>query len=278
MKTFKFLTWIFVAAMVSFAACSKDDDDPNGDNGNGNDINPADTVAIDNLIAYFKFDGDVTDEMGHATASEGVTFTLDRHFESNSAYKGSETAFIRIDDTEKFRTGSITFSMWLRAQQMPGGTNFILSFIDPNMDWNAGYAIWQEGSLRGDTLRYKAVTRHQSSDIYGWTDTDEGIVRDVFFPPSKWFHFVYAYDGASSIREMYLDGVQLSKDTLIAGETPMGPVTVPSSASAFYIGQNPNTVHEWLGNYEGDLDDLRIFNVALTEEQVQMIYDGEKPE
>ncbi|TVQ07631.1 MAG: LamG domain-containing protein, partial [Bacteroidetes bacterium] len=271
-------SWMFIAAMVSFAACSKDDDDPNDDNGNGDEINPADTVAINNLVAYFKFDGDVTDEQGHEVVSEDVTFTLNRHFEANSAYKGSETAFIKIDDTEKFRMGSMTFSMWLRAQQMPGGTNFILSFIDPDMDWNAGYAIWQEGSGRGDTLRYKAVTRHQTSDIYGWTDTDDGLLRNVFFPPSKWFHFVYAYDGASSIRNIYLDGAKLSSDTLIAGETPMGPVTVPASATSFYIGKNPNTVHEWLGNYKGDLDDLRIFNVALTEEQVQIIYEAEKPE
>ncbi len=278
MKTFKFLSWIFLAVMVSFAACSKDDDDPDDDNGNGDDINPADTVALDNLVAYFKFDGDDTDEQGHATTSEGVAYTLDRHFEANAAYTGSETAYIKIDDTDNFRMGSMTFSMWLRAQQLPGGTNFILSFIDPDIDWNAGYGLWQEGSARGDTLRYKAFTRHQNSDIYGWTDTDAGVLRDVFFPPSKWFHFVYAYDGATSIRDIYMDGTQLSRDTLVAGETPMGPVTVPESAGAFYIGMNPNTVHEWLGNYEGDLDDLRIYNIALTEEQIQLIYDGEKPE
>ena len=278
MRSLKFLSWIFLAIAVSFAACSKDDDDDDNGNGNGNDINPADTVAVDNLVAYFKFDGDVTDEQGHATTSEGVTFTFDRHANANSAYKGSETAFILIDDDDNFRVESITLSMWLRAQQMPGGTNFIVSFIDPTMDWNAGFGLWQEGSQRGDTLRYKAFSRHQSSDIYAWTDTDWGILRDVFFPPAKWFHFVYAYDGASSIRDMYLDGVKLSSDTLIAGDTPMGPITIPSSASGFYIGKNPNTVHEWIGNYEGDLDDLRIFNVALTEEQVGIIYEAEKPE
>ncbi len=277
MKNVRKFVWIILAVAVSFAACSKDDDNGN-DNGNGNDFNPADTIAVENLIAYFKFNGDVTDEKGHTTVSEGVTFTFDRHANANSAYKGSETAFIRIDDVEKFRMGSMTISMWLRAQQMPGGTNFILTFIDPDMDWNAGYGIWQEGSQRGDTLRYKAFTRHQNSDIFAWTDTDWGVLRDVFFPPAKWFHFVYAYNGATSIRDMYLDGVKLASDTLIAGDTPMGPITVPQSASAVYIGKNPNTVHEWIGNYEGDLDDLRIYNVALSEEQVQVIFEAERPE
>lgn len=278
MRSLKFLSWIFLAIAVSFAACSKDDDDDDNGNGNGDDTNPADTVAVDNLVAYFKFDGDVTDEQGHATTSEDVTYTFDRHANPESAYKGSETAYIRIDDVDNFRVESLTLSMWLRAQQMPGGTNFIVSFIDPEMDWNAGYGFWQEGSQRGDTLRYKAFTRHQQSDVFAWTDTDFGDLRNAFFPPSKWFHLVYAYDAETSIRDMYLDGVKLASDTLIAGETPMGPITVPESANAFFIGKNPNTVHEWLGNYEGDLDDLRIYNVALTEEQVGIIYEGEKPE
>jgi hypothetical protein len=278
MKTLKFLSWLFIAAMVSFAACSKDDDDDDDDNGNGDPVNAADTVAVNNLVAHFKFDGDVTDEKGHTVTSEGVTYTFDRHSNANSAYKGSETAFVRVENSDDFRLGSMTFSMWLRAQQFPGGTNFILTFIDPAMDWNAGYGIFQEGSMRGDTLRYKAFSRHQNSDIYNWTDTDGGPLRSVFFPPSKWFHLVYAYDGATSIRNIYLDGAKISTDTIRAGETPMGPVTVPASASNLYIGMNPNTAHDWIGNYEGDLDDLRIFNIALKEEQVQIIYNAEKPE
>ncbi|MBW6480148.1 MAG: hypothetical protein K0B37_12035, partial [Bacteroidales bacterium] len=72
MRSLKFLSWIFLAIAVSFAACSKDDDDDDNGNDIGDDINPADTVAVDNLVAYFKFDGDVTDEQGHATTSEGV--------------------------------------------------------------------------------------------------------------------------------------------------------------------------------------------------------------
>jgi hypothetical protein len=278
MKTLKFLSWMFIAAMVSFAACSKDDDDDDDDNGDGDPVNAADTVAQANLVAYFMFDGDVTDEKGHEVTSEGVTYTFDRHSQANSAYKGSESAFARIEDPANLRMGSMTFSMWLRAQQLPGGTNFILTFIDPSIDWNAGYGFFQEGSLRGDTLRYKAFSRHQESDIYNWTDTDAGVLRNVFFPPSKWFHLAYTYDGSTSIRNLYLDGNKLSTDTIRAGETPMGPVTVPAGAEHFYIGMNPNTVHEWIGNYEGDLDDLRIYNIALREDQIETIYDAEKPE
>jgi hypothetical protein len=284
MKKLNFLLWIFLAVAVSFTACSKDDDngDPDNDNGNGDDNGPvetpADTVAVANRVAWFRFEGNSDDEEGHTTVGANVQYTTDRYSRMDAAYKGTATSSIVITDPDNLRLSSMTFSMWLRNQQMDGGTGFILSFIDPDMDWNAGYALWQEGSQRGDTLRYKAVTRHHESDVFAWTDTDHGNLRDVLFPPARWNHFVYAYNGENSVRDIYLNGVQIGRDTLIAGDTPMGPVTVPGSASNFYIGKNPNTVHEWIGNYQGDIDDLRIFNVALTEEQISRIYEAEKPE
>jgi hypothetical protein len=277
MKTFKFLSWFFLAALISLSACSKDKDDDDDDD-NGTPINTADTIAQANLLAHFKFDGNVNDEKGHQTTQQGVTYTFDRHSQANSAYKGSETAYARIENPANLRVGSITMSMWLRAQQFPGGTNFIVTFIDPDSDWNAGYGLFQEGSMRGDTLRYKAFSKHQESDMFNWFDTDGGNYRRILFPSSKWFHLVYAYDGATSIRRIFLDGAKLGTDTIRAGNTPMGPITVPATAQYFYIGHNPNNAHEWIGNYKGDLDDLRIYNAALRDEQIQALFNAEKPQ
>ncbi|MFO7923166.1 MAG: LamG domain-containing protein [Bacteroidales bacterium] len=285
MKNLKFLFWIFLAVAVSLTACSKDDDDyddDNGDQDNGNGSGEvstdADTVAVANRVVWFRFTESDEDEEGHTTTGSNVQYTTDRYGNSASAYKGSANSSIVITDPDDLRLSSMTVSMWLRAQQLDGGTNFIISFIDPEMDWNAGYAIWQEGSQRGDTLRYKAVTRHHESDFFAWTDTDWGDLRDVLFPSSRWFHFAYVYNGENSVRDMYLNGLQVANDTLTAEGTYMGPITVPESAGFFYVGKNPNTAQEWIGNYQGDLDDLRIFDIPLSPEQIEFIYDAEKPE
>jgi len=88
MKAFKYYLAVVLAITVALAACSKDDDnDINDNDDNGNDINPADTVAIANLVAYFPFDGDIEDEMGHETSGENYNFTFDRYTEPNSALK-----------------------------------------------------------------------------------------------------------------------------------------------------------------------------------------------
>jgi len=264
---------IILAFGMTFMACEKDDDDDNGDNGNG--VSGADTIASENRVAYFKFDGSIDDEEGHTTTGQNVAYTLDRFGNMDAAYKGDTNAHVMVDPVNDLKTGSITLSMWLRNQQFAGGTQFIVTLIDPSIEWNAGYGLWQEGSDRGDTLRYKLFTKHQNSDVFVWTDTQFGEASDVYFPPSKWFQFVYTYDGNSGERAIYYNGDQVLRDTMMYNDASMGPITVPATATNFYIGANPNEVQTWVGNYEGDLDDLRVFDVALTEEQVNNLYVAE---
>ncbi|MBA7516514.1 hypothetical protein ES705_08562 [subsurface metagenome] len=271
MKTLKWFLFFSLAISIAITSCSKNDDD---DPGNGPVDNPADTVAIDQLIVYYKFNGDVTDKNGHTTTEDGVVYTTDRFGNAESAYKGSADAYAKVSQVDDFFLGSITMSMWLRAQPLGGGTNFIVSFLDPDIDWNAGYGLWQEGSSRGDTLRYKAFTKH-AGELFVWTDTEWGDAREVLFPSSKWFHLVYTYDAGSSERSMYLNGNMVMQDTALFEDNLLGAIVVPATATDFYIGKNPNTAHEWLGNYEGDLDDLRIYDIALTEDQVGWLYEGE---
>lgn len=273
MKNLKFL-WIFMLAFaLGFTACNNDDDDK--DNKKDKVDNPADTVALTNLKAYFKFNNSVDDKKGHVSVGNQVEYTTDRFGTVDKAYKGGENTFVTVTPAPDLKVSSATFSMWLRNQPFAGGTQFIFTYLDPDMDWNAGYGLWQEGSMRGDTLRYKAFTRHLSSDIYGWLDTDGGELRKVLFPSSKWFQLVISYDATSSIRKTYYNGTKVASDTLKDQNVGLGAITVPTTAKDFFIGKNPNIGQDWIGNYKGDLDDFRIYDKALTDGQVKALYDGE---
>ncbi|MDP4186620.1 MAG: LamG domain-containing protein [Bacteroidota bacterium] len=272
MKTIKFFTVLSFCAVVAFCGCKKSSDDNDG--GNGTD-HSADTIAASHLVGYWKFNGDVVDKKAHSDTAHNVTYTTDRFGNINSAYKGSATTYVTVVPKTDLKVGSITMSVWLRAQQLTGGTSFILSYVDPSIDWNAGYGLWQEGSSRTDTLRYKGFFMHQNSSVFTWLDTQYGQTANVQFSTSKWIHLVYTYDGNTSIRGLYLNGAQIMKDTIKYNNALMGPITVPATATNFYIGKNPNTAQSWLGNYLGDMDDLRIYNTALTSSQVKKLYDSE---
>ncbi|HUW04844.1 MAG TPA: LamG-like jellyroll fold domain-containing protein, partial [Williamwhitmania sp.] len=92
---------------------------------------------------------------------------------------------------------------------------------------------------------------------------------------AKWFQVVYTYDANSSIYRLFLNGVKVMQDTSTYNDALMGGITIPTTATDFFIGKNPNTVQTWLGNYLGDMDDFRLYNVALTEDQVGALYNGE---
>lgn len=274
MKYTKIFSMLALAVAATFVSCSKDSS--SSDNNNTTVDNTADTVAVNSLVAYFKFNADVTDKKGHVAVNNGATFTTDRFGSTAAAYHGGTDAFVDVTpDASLKNLASMTVSVWLRAQLLAGGTNFIFAYIDPTIDWNAGIGMWQEGDSRVDTLRIKGFTMHQNSQVFTWLDTRYGATEKVLFPTSKWFHIAYTYNSADGIRALYLNGTKVLQDTITYNDAPMGAITIPTTATDFYIGKNPNTVQTWLGNYLGDMDDFRIYNVALTEAQVGALYNGE---
>jgi len=270
----KFFSMAAIALAVSFASCSKDD---SNDDGTPTVDNTADTVAVNNLIAYFKFNGDVLDKKAMVSTNHGVTFTTDRFSATGMAYKGGAAAYAEVVPSAKLKSmASMTYSVWLRTQKLDGGANFIFTLIDPAIDWNAGIGLWQEGDSRLDTVRLKGFTMHQSSAVYTWLDTRWGKTEKTLFPTSKWFQFAYTYNASDGIRAVYLHGSKVLQDTVKFVDAPMGAITTPSTAGNFFIGKNPNTAQSWIGNYTGDMDDLRFWDKALTSEQIDALYKGEK--
>ncbi|SDC58884.1 LamG domain-containing protein [Williamwhitmania taraxaci] len=275
MKHTKFFLMAAIGLAVSFASCSKDDSDNNDDNNNVTNI--ADTVAVNNLIAYFKFNGDVVDKKGQIATNNGVTFTTDRFATASKAYKGGAAAYAEVVPSAKLKTmASMTYSVWLRSQKLDGGAAFIFTLIDPAIDWNAGIGLWQEGDNRMDTLRFKGFTMHKSSAVYTWLDTKYGKTDKTLFPTSKWFQVAYTYNSSDGIRAFYLNGSKVLQDTIKFVDAPMGAITIPATATNFFIGKNPNTSQGWIVNYLGDMDDLRFYDKALTSGQIDALYRGEK--
>ena len=75
-----------------------------------------------------------------------------------------------------------------------------------------------------------------------------------------WYHVVDLYDG--NTQKLYLNGV------LKASRTPTGKNTVRTN---FFIGHLQFNKNNW----EGYIDDLRIYNRALTVAEAQFLYNSE---
>jgi len=279
---------------VTFNAC-KDD----GNDSKNKKIDPS-TIATDNLIAYWAFEDSPKDEIGNrGVATSEVTYRPGRR---GKAYQGAENAYISFDlpTTDKLATmKEFTVAMWVKAQPIPDGKGIPCFFQLSGNGWEGSISVFQEnlGDNKTDSLRFKGFFGKEGVPWVGhWWDKSHPTMA-----VDKWFHFVLNYNSATSIATIYINGSAFKFETLGAYETPIRYADDPGSSDnkneapklgelklplkeksnngiigywanrAFGYGEQ----HDWNGFYYGLLDELRVYNKALSSTEVQNLYDAE---
>jgi Concanavalin A-like lectin/glucanases superfamily/Ig-like domain CHU_C associated/Pregnancy-associated plasma protein-A len=218
------------------------------------------TMPESGLAAYYPFNsGSVNDESGnnnHAT-NNGATVTVDRKGVSNSAfYFNGTNAWLNTPMVQANLTG-YTVSAWVK----------------PEFTANQEYVILQNrgttpGSGRSLTLHYQA-----STNSWGFAVDGDGLYTGIQAPSpntTNWVHVVGVWSSggagifnASQFR-VYVSGVLVSASS-INGNTATVPII---GAGTVAIGRH----QAWNSYFKGAMDDIRIYNRALTDAEVQNIY------
>jgi hypothetical protein len=123
------------------------------------------------------------------------------------------------------------------------------------------------------------------------TTTDEKPVSDL--TKTGWHHLVLTNDASTYMKTTYFDGVKIKelhqldetnnewnlKDMLL-NSTLTG---VDGKLALGYFASKANTNPDWAlystatSTFKGQMDDLRIFNKALSASEVTTLYTAEKP-
>jgi hypothetical protein len=106
--------------------------------------------------------------------------------------------------------------------------------------------IDEDGNLMAG-LRSPAVSRF----------VPQPLVSEFIITDSQWHHIGFVWDG--SYRSLYVNGAEVARDT--AAQNPL-----KSANGGLYIGAGKNLGAGTL--FSGLIDDVRIYNVALTAEQI----------
>jgi sugar lactone lactonase YvrE len=151
-------------------------------------------------------------------------------------------------------------------------TDFVLNPVSGSFSAFA----WVKGVVPGQAIISQANRSdgrfvHPGSTWLG-TDPSDGRLltnlMDAYFPPlesesvitdSQWHHVGLVYDLDNFHRHLYVDGVEVAKDTDIVGGA--------SSEGGLYIGAGKD-----LGVtsfFSGLIDDVRIYNVALSAKEIE---------
>ena len=215
-------------------------------------INPS-YIPSNGLVAYYPFNGNANDASGNnnnGTALGGVTNSTDRFGNANSAYYfSSANCETRIDvqvNTASIQTG-LTISIWvMKAGDGCDGPR-LLEFW-PGSD-GPGLAQW--GWDNSTTLiGIGSITSSGFYCFYGLP------VK----PLNQWTNLIYTNDGVTG--KFYQDGVlsgtiASTGNPILAGNAAFGRMNHPAYDA-----------------FNGKLDDIGIWNRALTQSEITAIYNS----
>jgi hypothetical protein len=212
---------------------------------------PSNNPITGGLVAAYEFTGNANDVSGsgnHGTVI-GATLTTDRFGNPNSAYLfDSDIDRIEISPVFSGDQDPITFSAWVKIQDI-GGTIY------------GGFTYYGETRNFFKAYASGALTFDQYHPAGGGVDVEIGLENYV----QQWAHVVLTKE--SDVVSGYLNGAFISSVTHT--ETYSGP-----SSTMAAIGNRFNYFSGGWGdrNFDGSMDDVYIYNRALSASEVSTLY------
>lgn len=288
----KYLSMLFAAATAAalVLSCTEKGDDNGGDNIDADDPS---TVKTENLVAYFPLES----ESNAVELGEGISYSkkagaagfvkgVRGNCYSNTSAKSDNFSYLdfALADKNPFKTiGNFTISAWIKASHNYDGAPAVIS-MNGGDGGMGNLDVMLEGGKNVDSLDVKFYLFNDKSSA--WKGQDVRI-SNAGFTTDKWFHFVCMYDSATSEMKLYANGqfvtssIRYSDGVQTDGTQPLlGNHGFKSDMKNLYFGawwNNLDGTHgdTWRSSFPGLLDEVRVWNVALTDAEVLDLYTKE---
>lgn len=211
-------------------------------------------LPTDGLIAYYPFNGNANDESGNGNDGTvyGATLATDRFGNENNAYSfDGQNDYIDCGNGQSVNisgtNSEITMSCWFKANDVNSGQNL----ISKGRDYTSNYGY------------HLNVNNNKNRGLYRLLSGENNIVHtnDVLLT-NNWYHVLTFFDGNES--KIYLNG--------ISHNTTSQPGEIGPSSTNLIIGCHSPYPPTWY-TFDGIIDDIRIYNRALSENEVQALYN-----
>jgi Concanavalin A-like lectin/glucanases superfamily len=217
------------------------------------------SLQTQGLLAYYPFNGNANDASGkdnNGIVYDAATLTSDRFGKSNSAYYFTGGAHIGIPELFPDTVSAFTFAAWVMKDTMDYETHEII----------------YKGLDQGEAAL--GITRQTNGTVLGF-----GVnIETGFYGDQNWY-FVNVPDTLRAKIYYFLVGRYIKGgkvDLLINGQL-MGSSIVPDLPLAkwpthSYSAIGTHTQFPTTTYWNGVIDDIRVYNQALSDEEVQSLY------
>ncbi len=212
------------------------------------------TYAADpNLVGWWPFNTNANDYSGYSndgTFHMGANLTIDPERNIVLQLDGSSD-FIEIVDDSILDVTEFSVSVWFKV--VLDDTEKLI--IQKRERWKNNYYVnfWIQVNDNSDDKIYAITADGSTISTVG---SDNPVIADT------WYHVVQVFDGTTHM--MYVNGV-LQSDTDTSITSPY-----ISGDQKTYIGRDTNG--GWGGDFNGSIDNVRIYDKALSAEEIQQLF------
>lgn len=214
------------------------------------------------LVAYWRFEGNSSDAKdSHSGIDTSVTYNSSNgKFNQGAGFNGSSSLISVTDHNDFHLVSKYSVNMWIKTTETTNGLNFFQSWSSLNF-FNAGFRFFTTGDGVHTRLSWQqAKNTGSNSDV-------TGVSGNVVINDNIWHMATFVWDGTNL--NIYVDGV-IDVSSPAAYNAAYG---ASGGANYVRIGDGNNNGTE-AAFYNGAMDDLAVFNRALTATEISQIYKG----
>jgi len=229
----------------------------------------AQSWVTNGLVAYYPFNGNANDASGNGNngTNNGAILAKDRYGSDGNAFYFNATNLSTIicpSAAFPIGTNDRTISVWIKPNSAPSNSYFGNSkAIGYGIVNNSNGSFFLSINWQPSLNLTLPITNEMT---YGMASDNFGYYKDIYNSDfSKWHQVVLGIQNNTNYF-FYFDGVNLG-----FGGSAGNVSSYQTVASSFYIGSFLNAY------FNGGIDDIRIYNRALSSTEVQQLYALEAP-
>jgi hypothetical protein len=169
-----------------------------------------------------------------------------------------------VVNSRDINLNGFTVSVWFNtAMNVTSGNNAFLinkgGFGSDRAGFNLNYGLWLNN-------------REQVGGGFETSGGDDNyITSQGTYANGAWHNAILTFDEKTHLLKLYMDGLEVATNATKTGITPdaTGKQTIRLGANSLAEKGKIN------GNYTGQLDDIQVWNLAFTKEQVADLYAKE---
>jgi hypothetical protein len=208
------------------------------------------------LISWWPGEGNANDVVGtnNGTLVDGVTFAAGEV--SQAFHLDGTNQYVQIPDSPSLKPTNVSVEAWVKLDTLvtPGANipgQQIIVFKKNTRSGNfEGYVLLKDRVSGQDCFSF-AIASAEGLQVHALSSTIPQV--------GTWYHLVGTYDGATV--RLYVNGVL--ERSVFAG-FPLDYGTRP-----VFFGR---TGEFWVANFGGNIDEVSLYNRALTAEEIQSLY------